>query len=183
MRCFFRPCSLEISSNSWFKWNLTLQPLMALYLHYRSTYGHQTLQNGDLSWGAQIYKGTWRHLWSHVHTRPRDKQKRLYLYFHRVYDHQTWKDDDLPWRASTLKVTQPFVIMAFNLTGCWYQRKASAPKCLTRHGLILCLKAIVNRVFRTMSNTSDRTFCKNNERISVVCYFCKKLHQRCLTES
>ena len=43
-----------------------------LYLHYLSAYGHQTLQDDNLSWFAPVYKETWFFdhvvLWDHVTT-------------------------------------------------------------------------------------------------------------------
>ena len=33
-------------------WNLALQPLKSLYLHYHNAYGHQTWQGNDLPQGA-----------------------------------------------------------------------------------------------------------------------------------
>ena len=33
--------------------------LKPLYLHYHSTYGHQTWQDGNLPWWAPAYKVTW----------------------------------------------------------------------------------------------------------------------------
>ena len=33
--------------------------LKALYLHYQSVYGHQTRQDGNLSWWAPVHKITW----------------------------------------------------------------------------------------------------------------------------
>ena len=43
MLCAFKPCPLEIKSNSGLKQGhleLCHQPLKALYLHYHNTYGH-----------------------------------------------------------------------------------------------------------------------------------------------
>ena len=40
-------------------WNIALQPLKTLYLHYHNVYGHQTWQGGDLPWGALTHKATW----------------------------------------------------------------------------------------------------------------------------
>ena len=40
-------------------WNLPIQSLKTLHLHYQSAYGHQTWQGGDLPLGASTYKVTW----------------------------------------------------------------------------------------------------------------------------
>ena len=40
-------------------WNLALQPLKKLYLHFHIAYGHQTWQSGNLSYRAANNKVTW----------------------------------------------------------------------------------------------------------------------------
>ena len=55
-------CASEINSNGGFKTghvDLSLQPLKASYLQYPNVSGHQTLQGGNLPWGALAYKITW----------------------------------------------------------------------------------------------------------------------------
>ena len=62
MPCAFEQCSLEIKSNGglrWDIWNLSLQQLKTLYLHYHIAYGYCICQSGDLTWGAPTHKFTW----------------------------------------------------------------------------------------------------------------------------
>ena len=69
-------------------WNFLLQQVKTLYLHYHNVYGHQTLQGGDLPWGAPHHKSIWPfdHVVLQVH---QYKLKPVYLHYHIAYDHKT----------------------------------------------------------------------------------------------
>ena len=77
-------------------WNLALQPLKTLYLHYHNAYGHQTWHGGEFTDEPLLIKSydpliTWscKIAW----------QTRTYLHYDSVYGHQTWQDGNLSWWA------------------------------------------------------------------------------------
>ena len=60
--CAFRPCPLEISTNSRLKRDhleSSSSTTKTLYLNYYIAYGHQTWLGADLPWGALTDKITW----------------------------------------------------------------------------------------------------------------------------
>ena len=74
-----------------------------LYIHFRSTYGHQTWQSATYGQKIQHTKSCYPLIkWS------RDKCKTLYLHFGNIYDHQTWQSGNLRWRDPSFKGMCPF---------------------------------------------------------------------------
>ena len=109
-------------------WNLALQQLKTLFLHYYeshdplitcsskiiispipSAYCHETWQGGDLPWGASTWRVTWLLsnvvLWYHL-------TKTLYLHYYDAYGHQICQGSKLqrgshPWRHMALSSHGP----------------------------------------------------------------------------
>ena len=77
-------------------WNLSLQLLKPLHLHYHIAYDPQTWQSGDVPQGAPTNKITlpFDHvdLWDHV-------TNKKHLYYQSACGHRAWQDGKLPRRA------------------------------------------------------------------------------------
>ena len=81
-------------------WNLRLQHLILLYLHYHNVYAHQTWSGGDLQLGGPTHKITWyfdHMILREIKTTSQTKTINL---------HETWYDGDFAWRATNHKVIQ-----------------------------------------------------------------------------
>ena len=90
------------SHDPWIMWSCEITWQTKLYIY---VYGHQTWQDGNLSWWIPAYKVMT--FWSRGLDRLRDQLKSLHLHYHSVYGHQTWQDGNLPWWARTHKATWP----------------------------------------------------------------------------
>ena len=97
-------------------YNLALQPLKLLYVHYHDAYSHKTWQDGDLSWGALVDKVTW--LFYYVVLLDHVAKYKFYIsttasLLHRTAPHHClWPSGLAGWwltlRVSTHKIAQPF---------------------------------------------------------------------------
>ena len=76
-------------------------------LHYHDTYGHQTLQSGDIPRRGATHKFEWSLnevvLWGQV-----GNWKLYRRICRKTYGYQTRQVVDLPWEATTLKATRHF---------------------------------------------------------------------------
>ena len=69
-------------------------------------YEHQTLEDGDLPWGATISIVTWP--FNHVFWLITWQTKTLYLYCCNTHGHETWRSGEIEWRATTHNITWSF---------------------------------------------------------------------------
>ena len=67
-----------------------------LYLHFSSTYNHETGQSSNLQWADPTFKVTWT--FDYVVTW---QMKKTYLHLHNTYGHLTWQSGNLHWGYTT----------------------------------------------------------------------------------
>ena len=72
-------------------------------------------------------------LWSGGLERSRDKLKPLHFHCHNVYRRQ---EREVTWQFEKLLFPLSHELWPLNLSGCWYQGRASACKHLYRHWLL-----------------------------------------------
>ena len=80
-------------------WNIVLQTIKILHLHYHIAYGHQTWQSRELPEETPFRKVTgllrqvvlqdYQVVWS-------CNLKTFYLHYQNAYGHQSWQGGDLP---------------------------------------------------------------------------------------
>ena len=116
-------------------WNLALQPLKTLQLHYLNAYVHQDWQCGHLTWGAFIHKVIWPS--HHMVFRDHVKAKSYYIFTTRVPiaiklgKMVTYLEGLLP-----IKSHGPFITWSWEIT--WKKKHISTTTVpmATKHGSV-----------------------------------------------